>query len=285
MAPVHTRTHFILLMIAIGLTSAAAATGPSTEPIGLVVSVEGNVYHAVPNASKPRLLEPQDPVFAGDLLETQLRSRAKILLHEDTLITVAENSRIVLSSTHNDGEHGTQRTSVSLERGQARVLIGGPRGLHSTFEVQAGDGRIVAGYGYFTVWVHERPAFDADDAASQAHAAVIRSIGVANIGAMGEVLFSTSGRRESIRPGFFLDTELKTKERGPQPTRTSEPVQRLLVATEMREPPREDNPKDLLRGLPADGGKALASPGPIEAALAATGVIRALPANPHAPPP
>src|SRR5690348_4277032 len=146
----------ILFIVCLGLGIAPSPARPAaTEPIGLITTLEGKAYVAREGESKPLRLGGQDEIFVHDVIETQSHSRLKILFYDDSLLTLAENSRLTIR----DFAHGGRTPSkvvIQLDRGAIRNAIGGhPSAVESSFEVQTPAATMAAREAYFTVWIDE----------------------------------------------------------------------------------------------------------------------------------
>src|SRR6476660_1069890 len=84
------------VFVATSLAGALAAGEPSSTPVGIVTVLEGKAYAAREGDLRPLHLDAQSTVFLHDVIETQPRSRLKILFHNESLVTAAENCRVVV---------------------------------------------------------------------------------------------------------------------------------------------------------------------------------------------
>src|ERR1051326_3192150 len=85
--------------------------------IGEMVSVEGNVF--VARANEPiHLLTPPDRIYADDLFESQLGSRATILLYGRGVVTLGPHTRAFLEQSPGQGN-----TAIALERGMVHARV------------------------------------------------------------------------------------------------------------------------------------------------------------------
>src|SRR4051812_8270735 len=113
----------VLFVVSLGLLIAPSPAHPAaTDSIGFITTLEGKAYVAREGKSKPLPLGGQDEVLIHDVIETQAHSRLKILFHDDSLLTLAENSRMTIR----DYAHGGRTPSklvVQLDRGAMRNAI------------------------------------------------------------------------------------------------------------------------------------------------------------------
>jgi hypothetical protein len=162
----------------------------SAEPdIGVFTAVEGRV--SVQRAQSPEAVPTRlnDTVLFKDVIETQKESRTKALLHDDSILTVGEHSRVEITEHLYDPSRSLRSVVVSLVQGRVRALVGKAfEGSGSKFEIHTPTAVAAARGTYFVVW-HV-------DGAS----------GIANIGTHGNVDFHSGGQTVSVVPGTFSTT-------------------------------------------------------------------------------
>ncbi|MER3425595.1 MAG: hypothetical protein C4293_22540, partial [Nitrospiraceae bacterium] len=147
------RVGLIAVCLASSWSWAAEATHDS---IGLFTGVQGNVFIAREGNPAPRPVNAQDEVRSQDVIETQPHSRSKILLQDDSLLTIGANSRIDIVEHRYDSERSQRSTVINLDRGVLRVLLGRAfDGPNSKFEVHTPTAVVSARGSYFTVWTEE----------------------------------------------------------------------------------------------------------------------------------
>src|SRR5690242_11839243 len=209
----------ILFVASLCLSIAASpARSPGTAPIGLVTTLEGKAYVAREGVSKPMPLGAQDEVFVHDVIETQSHSRLKILFQDDSLITIAENSRLAIRDYVHSGRTPSKMV-IQLDRGTIRSSIGGhPSAPESMFEIQTPTASMAARDAYFTVWIAEGvPAQiqerEQSSASSKGNVPQVplrppafcpRQVGLANIGLDASVTLTSGGETTIINPGQYL---------------------------------------------------------------------------------
>mgnify|MGYP001771003939 CR=1 FL=1 len=87
---------YLLLSLILAIT-ASRSWGASTEDIG-IFTVEGTVTVAHIGTSKEaQPVHFNDQVLFRDVIETQQVARTKALFHDDTPLSVAENSRVEIT--------------------------------------------------------------------------------------------------------------------------------------------------------------------------------------------
>src|SRR5579885_476908 len=240
----------LLAAILLSLTAYAAE---AAESVGIVTALEGNVYVGRSDEIRPVRLAPQAPIYANDVIETQARSRLRILFQDDHLLTVAENTRIGIqagSDVHLFLDHGTLRSSVA----------GNGRPRRTPVEIITPHAVIETQDAYFTLWVDEeapaltvRPpegAAAGDRPVPMPPATMpMGQTGLANIGTLGEVTIRSQGETRVVEPGQFIVASPRT----PPPSATqlgmTPPfvVAERIRATAVKETPRAEGAKELLR--------------------------------------
>lgn len=175
---------------AAGLACAWPALLAAAEPdIGVFTAIEGKV--SVQHAQSPQAISAKlsDAVLFRDLIETQKESRTKALLHDDSILTIGEHSRVEITEHIYDPGRSMRSVVVTLVQGKVRALVGKVfEGSGSKFEVHTPTAVAAARGTYFVVW-HV-------DGAS----------GIANVGSHGNVDFQSGGRSVSVVPGTFSFT-------------------------------------------------------------------------------
>ncbi|MEG3617823.1 hypothetical protein V5T82_05090 [Magnetovibrio sp. PR-2] len=94
-----------------GMVAQAGSEGVQEQPIGTVDKVEGTVTVIRVDGTRVEL-QPGDPVFQGDILETDPDSAVGVILADETTFSMAEEGRMVLDEMVYDP--GTQEGSVSM---------------------------------------------------------------------------------------------------------------------------------------------------------------------------
>ena len=243
--------------------AASPARMAGTDPVGLITVLEGKAYIAREGVPNPLLLGEHDDVLVHDVIETQSHSRLKILFLDDSLVTIAENSRVAIQ----DYAHGGRIPSkvvIQLDRGAIRSSIGGhPSGVESTFEVQTPAASIAARDAYFTVWIDEGvPALIQGIEQSSATtkgtpsqgllgppAVSLRQVGLANIGQVGSVTLTSGGETTTVNPGQYLMALPNTGSLSPSTWTgaTPFPIAASIAATDLKAIPKPETPKETLR--------------------------------------
>jgi hypothetical protein len=179
-----------LLMVLCSIVLAASpdtyATG-NESAIGVFTTVKGAVAVQHSGAARPHRAKYQDNVILKDVIETDLSAYAKALLEDDTLLSVAENSRVEITEHLYNPVANFRSTIVHLAEGTVRALVGGVfKAPGSRFEVHTSTAIAAARGTYFIVWL------EGD-----------RTTGMANIGEKGDVAFTAGGEMVVVKPGYY----------------------------------------------------------------------------------
>jgi hypothetical protein len=238
----------VLSALCAGPTMAAADDGR----LGQFTAVQGNVFAARAAADHPILIQQDDPLKAQDLVQTEPRSRAKVLLNDDTLLAMGEDSRLtVVESTHEQTQD--RRVLVlKLTQGRVRVLVGRKfTSPGSRVELRTPSGTVSAREGSFAAWVDSSPASDETPAGST---------GVTNIGRT-PINFSASGEQVTLVTGQSSVAQSRRPPSQPELFRTAlAAVNRAVQDTQIRDQLKPQSPREVLR---ASGGPDTKTPRPV----------------------
>jgi FecR-like protein len=207
--------------------------GGATRIVGQTAAVHGRVAVVRSGDTKPVLLKVPDEIYGHDVIETDSAARSKILLADDTLLTIGAGSLVEMAEHVYEPESDTRSITLKLESGKLRALVGRTFAGHgSKFVVRTPTG-FAAGQGsYFVIWIDGT------------------TTGTANIGSAGQVSFTSGGRTVILNPGQFTTTAGSA----PLPGRalnSSMPgeVAGVLTATDYKEVFISESAKDVLRSL------------------------------------
>ncbi len=94
------------------------------KPVGIVVAAFGKVFAKRVGIEKPVPLHTKSDVFEKDIIETKEGSKAKILLADDSIVSVGPLSRYQITSLKKD-KKGLFSSFSKLFSGKARVVVTG----------------------------------------------------------------------------------------------------------------------------------------------------------------
>jgi hypothetical protein len=111
---------FIFSLIIITLFCFSAEAAENTEPIGVVIEVYGEVRAKNGASSMPLALK--DALAVSDTIITGSSGRIKILLRDDTIITLGADAELELTAFADAGR--SPKFNASLLKGAMRVITG-----------------------------------------------------------------------------------------------------------------------------------------------------------------
>jgi len=125
---------FITLLCILGFTGPASAA----EPVGFFASLEGKVEMATPlavGAYSWHAAQRDGGVQVGDRVKTGLGASAKIVLVDDTLLHVDEDTELEIQTFHIGAAATKERSIVRHTRGRLRTLVGDAFGGETRLEI------------------------------------------------------------------------------------------------------------------------------------------------------
>ncbi|MGA9755004.1 MAG: FecR family protein [Desulfobaccales bacterium] len=106
----------IVVVLAVPLTAGAAVVGRFTLVTGQVDLLKGGKIPGIP-------AKVQDGVEAGDIIRTKAKAKAQLTMVDDSVITMAPESRLALADYQYDAARGERRAVVRLFRGLVRTVV------------------------------------------------------------------------------------------------------------------------------------------------------------------
>jgi len=125
-------------LLALGLALPCTARAEGGEPVGFFASLQGEVEVATPLSLGTYTWEAarQDgPVKVGDRVKTALGASAKIVLVDDTMLHVDEDTELEIETFHVGAAATNERSIVRHTRGRLRTLVGDAFGGETRLEV------------------------------------------------------------------------------------------------------------------------------------------------------
>ncbi|RME06482.1 MAG: hypothetical protein D6812_01570 [Deltaproteobacteria bacterium] len=104
-----------------------------TEAVGIVGNVAGE--GTIQRATEKLTAEPGAPLYEGDLLLTGGEGKLELILRDDTLLTLAENTQILLSRLPDPASK--QHAVVELVFGKLRLAVGPILGARQGLELRS----------------------------------------------------------------------------------------------------------------------------------------------------
>ena len=106
----------LLLTLTLTAGARAAVVGRFTLVTGQVDLLKGGKIPGIP-------AKVQDGVEAGDVIRTKARAKAQLTMVDDSVITLAPESRLALADYQYDPVRGERRAVVRLFRGLVRTVV------------------------------------------------------------------------------------------------------------------------------------------------------------------
>jgi hypothetical protein len=97
--------------------------GSDAGAVGRIQAVAGHVVVARFEESEAYFAAPGDEVFTGDVLYTLKSSRCRVLFFGQDLITLGDNTRIVIEEVIDDRETGEKKSAFSMLRGKVMCYV------------------------------------------------------------------------------------------------------------------------------------------------------------------
>jgi len=108
----------VLLLSLIFLVTPALAA-----PVGTFVQVEGQVELLRQGKPPAVPVKVQDGVEQGDLVRTKTSARAQLRFVDDSVLTLAPGSSVLIEAYHYDGPQGVRQATLNLFRGLAYCVV------------------------------------------------------------------------------------------------------------------------------------------------------------------
>lgn len=93
------------------------------DPIGKVVDLVGDVSITHPSAKAAKVIFQQS-VYLGDEIKTKADGGVKILFIDDTLLTIKENSKVLVTEFLFDAEKRQRKVKFESPLGRIRAVVG-----------------------------------------------------------------------------------------------------------------------------------------------------------------
>ena len=107
----------LICVVALGVPAVQAA------PVGTFLQVEGRVDLLKGGKLPATAVKVQDPVEVGDVVRTKSMSRAQIKFVDDSVITMAPESRVTIEKYMFDGAKGERQAVLEVLRGLVHTAV------------------------------------------------------------------------------------------------------------------------------------------------------------------
>lgn len=145
----------LLVFLILGmLTSPTPSWGQADERIGTVLTVDGSVEAQAANTTTWEPLQFRAAIFQNDTVRTGADSKVKVLLRDDSIMTLAERSEMQFTEFLLNPQQNQRRTVVSLTLGTLRVITTKIFGAGSVTEVRTANTVAgVRGTGFIVIFI------------------------------------------------------------------------------------------------------------------------------------
>ena len=115
------------LAVGVVLVWTSFAAAQQSEPLGTVAASQGEVSIAraapPPGQVVPVRAGVPEQLFAGDVIKTGLNAKARLLLRDDSFLTLAEETELEITKALFEPAAGLRSTTVRLLHGVARAVV------------------------------------------------------------------------------------------------------------------------------------------------------------------
>lgn len=112
-----------------------SVTAFAAAPIGQVVDVIGDVI-IIQEGNAPVAPTLKQPVLLGDIIETKKTGGVKILFKDDTVLTIKENSKTLISEFLFDAKKNERKAVFNVMYGKIRTVVGRFFGENQPVEIK-----------------------------------------------------------------------------------------------------------------------------------------------------
>ncbi|TKB69802.1 MAG: hypothetical protein E8D45_13620 [Nitrospira sp.] len=263
-APIRLTSALVALMGLCHGLAGGALQAAEPESLGTFTAVQGQVQMTRPGVAVPVSVKLSDAVVYKAVIETQEASRAKALFLDDSMLAVAEHSKVQINEQIYDPKHGKRTMVFNLLEGKVRALVTKVfQGPGSRFEIRTPTAVAAARGTYFVLWIEKgageqglpsgasnpgatAPATDESATISLPNR---EFTGLANIGDSGNVDLTSNGQTVTVKPGHFSIAVPGQPPAAPVPLAKSIPsqVSQAIRATSVVNAPKSETPHEILK--------------------------------------
>ena len=127
--------------------------GLSATPAGTIIEIKGNAVIQSEQSSEWRKLHLKDRVFVGDVIKTEERTRVKIFLVDESIITIGPKTHFKLDTFSFNPSSNQREANVKLLVGKARFNLQRTFSESSRFNVSTPTAIAGVKGTNFLVWV------------------------------------------------------------------------------------------------------------------------------------
>jgi len=141
----HMPAYIVLFLLAFVMLIVVPVAGYAEEDVGIVVALKGKAE--IQREQRKIEAAVKGSILLQDTVETKAASRAKMLFRDDSILTLGENSRVVIKDYLNAEGRKKGKTVFNLMDGKLRSLVG-----NNEFEVHTPTVVVAARGTYFITW-------------------------------------------------------------------------------------------------------------------------------------
>jgi outer membrane protein OmpA-like peptidoglycan-associated protein len=147
----------VLIMVSIGvlvlMVWGTSTNAERADSIGSVAAVQPRVEVIHPGESGISEVKMGAAVLFKDTYETMSQAKLKLLFHDDSILSLGENTRLQIAENVYNPLQGQRRTVINMVNGTVRALVGKVfGGPGSKFEIHTPTAVAAARGTYFIVW-------------------------------------------------------------------------------------------------------------------------------------
>jgi hypothetical protein len=141
---------FWVLVILLG--GVGVSFGVVTPPVGRIVAIEGKVMILHSGEKEPEVARLMAEVYLMDRIETMERSKVKILMKDESVITLSEKTELHINEFVFSPVEKERRSVFKMLRGKTKFLVGRLMGFRSHYRVDTPTATIGIRGTLFIVW-------------------------------------------------------------------------------------------------------------------------------------
>ena len=122
------------------------------RPVGRVVALEGEVDILQAGQEEPEVARLMSRVYLLDQIETMEESKVKILMNDDSVITLSENTHLTIDEFVYSPKKKERRSLFTMLKGKTKFLVGRLLGFRSRYRVKTPTATVGVRGTLFIVW-------------------------------------------------------------------------------------------------------------------------------------
>jgi len=181
-----------IILAVFALILGAAAAYAADEPVGRVSVVKGSATVVHAGSATPARLTANSPVFAKDRINTGGRSKVKMVMNDESVVTLGPDAEMVVTEFVYTPGTNTRKSSLQLVKGAVRSFISkfftgigsnfevhtptavaGARGTHNLVQVMSGSRTLVVGISSITSVSNSDPSITGEEILTDNHGSYV----------------------------------------------------------------------------------------------------------------